>query len=779
MTIMKFYKLHFFWTKPGSINLILWFLFAFFLFIQDGWSQAKKIPPSELILKDTINLGDSSRSGIINKVIQPFRFRENIQKRERERIVALIRRLTTEGDISIDSSTVQSITDELVELTNYLMITRDTTIRLQEEIARTIQNLDSKAPRSLVDSIQVQLGNVLQGLLDQSNSNMVSEKSKLNASLTMLRQIGLSCGASALPILRDTVGDTLIVDYQICLKPKIPVFGIHTSVFNKEFQGYNLNYLSDLVLKGYQIGADGLEANPKELKNVLDSAVLAKSKSFGLRISLSVSTGSSDRTRSILTNEGIQTRFVNRVTDLVKSARLGGVNLDFSGLNNQDIKPLYALIKRLKQTLTSVDPSLIISLNLPPLANKAETAFVSLLDFEELNKLLDYYLIQTQRLNITATRIPFSLSPLLSDETNSRGSIENALAFYSNKGAPPKKLVITVSYEGIFWPMPDYIPGTRAQGFGKIIDYPQSQELLVSSLESENSGIVGFDPLQASAYLNFSKSGDLFQLWFTEPRGLAAKYEWAIKNSLGGIAVQGLGSDAGTSALWDVLGATLMQVDTVILKSQKIEPIPPKESFSFLDYIFTYSRDIQFAGLNDIYIGNPNREPKELYCYYDPYPDREEIKNLAQEKGIRNYWDFVSEFKKYPNTDHHFIKSQEECICLLGRWDIYTEINGISFLVSFALLIITVIITFLGIKRNGDDWNLRGTFIGLNITFGLLSFITFFFYLFFNTQFRYIGAGSDEVTIWGLIIIFSIGIIVGVIIHRLRISKTFTQRDLP
>ncbi|TDK50630.1 glycosyl hydrolase family 18 protein [Algoriphagus formosus] len=750
-----------------------------FLFIANpkALAQNDTIPPSRLIMRDTIDMGDSARKGIINKLIQPIRFKENRNKRERERVVDLIRNLTTDGDLAIDSTTVQLIADELLDLTNQLMVTKDTTVSIQNEIARTIKNLDSKAPKVLVDSIQIQLGNVLQGLLDQSQKEKAAEKSSLTASLSELRQIGLSCGAPGLPILRDSVGDTLIVDYQFCLKAKIPVFGWYGNANN--FQEYNLNYLTDLIIQSYQVGSDGLEANPRGLRMVLDSAVLSKSLAFGKRVSLSIETTSAQRTRNLLRSASVSSSLFGRINELVKEYGLGGINISLAGLRESDSEGLSNFIGKFKENLAALDTTLLLTLNIPPIANSPEFDLASSIDYTQLNSQVDYYLIQAQRLNIAETTIPFSLSPLYPDQTSSRGSIENAVAFYTNGKLPISKLVVTLSYEGVFWPMQGFIPGSRSDDFGTIIDYSESQAILSRALESENGSVLGFDPIQASAYLNYRDSQGLKQLWFTDSQGLAAKYKWLLDNNVGGVAILGLGTESGSSSLWDVLGASMIEVDSLVLSSQKIEVEEAQEPRTFWSYLKTYSRDIQWAGLNDIYIGDPNKKPKEEYCYYDIYPDGDSLRVLANQKGIQSYWDYENKFSQYPGTDYYSLDSDKECLCLLGRWDKYADLNFIAFAIFFVLLILAVVITFFGIKRFGEEWTLRSVFIGLTIAFGLLAFICFFFFLFFNTQLKFIGAGSSEVTIWGVIIIFIVGILAGIIIHRLRISRTFTQRDLP
>ncbi len=739
-------------------------------------AQDNRIPPSQIIVKDTINLGDSTRSGLINKIIQPFRFHENQVRKERQRMVDLIRKLATEGDVVIDSSTVDAIVNDLLLLTNSLAATRDTTVNLQKEIDRTILNLDSKAPKYLVDSIQLQLGNVLQGLLDQSQSKNAEEKKALAAKLSQLRQIQLSCGAEGLPGFQATIGDTLLVNYQKCLRAKVRIFGWHQPSANNDFQNYNLNYLTDVLLYGYQLDASGNERNPEALLKVLDSVVLSKSHAYSKAISLAVTSESSGVTSAFLNSKASQEKFFARIKDLMPSYKLDGINLSFSGISRADIPQYSLFISRLKAVLSELDETHILTITIPPLANSADTRLASSFDFDSMNPWVDFYLVETQKLNVTGTRIPFSLSPLLSDQANSRGSIEQTISFYSNGKVPIGKLVMTVSYQGIYWPMNDFAPGSRARDFGEFMDYKAIQNTLASESMEEGT-VIGYDPLQASAYINYSSSGNLKQLWYNDYKSLSDKYSWALANSLGGVAIWGLGDGNGNTELWDVLGATLVEVDSVVTSQEKLNIEAGK--LKLWDYLLTYKNDLQFAGLNDIYIGDPDRKPEATYCYFEPVLSRDSVESLAAAYQIADFWDFRSDFVKYGATDYYSIDNFQECICMLGRWDQYSRLNGIAASLLFVLLLIGGVITFLGIRKYGDDWGWRGITVGVSIGIGLLAFIALFFYFFFNTQVGFIGAGSNEVTIWLLILIFTLGILAGLVINSLRIAKRYAQRDLP
>lgn len=759
----------------------LWVILAFgltWMVLFGADAQQSRIPPSQIILKDTVNFGDSARNGLINKLVQPIRFRENQIRRERERMVELIRKLTQEGDLSIDTATVNAIVNDLIQLTQTLAATQDTTLRLQDEIDQAILELDTKAPKQLVDSIQIQLGNVLQGLLDDSKAENTAARKELMAKLTALRQIQFSCGTSGLPTFQANLGDTLSVDYQKCLNAQTRIFGWHLPSMNDRIQNYNLNYLTDLILYGYELGVSGRENNPKTLLGLLQGGILKANDPFGKSVSLSIYSNSGNVTSEFLSQNSAQNQFFTRIKELISGYKLNGINIYFEQIQTKDSQKFTQFIRQLKSELSQMDKSLILTVSIPPIANSRDLTLANAYDFSALNSWVDFYLVQTQKMNITQTRIPFSLSPLYPDPANSRGSIEGTFAFYSNGKVPAGKLVMTVSYQGISWPMPDFIPGSRGTGFGSILDYKNIQETIVSTMGQPDGAIMGYDPEQASAYLNYGTLGSLRQVWFDDSQSLADKYTWALDNQIGGVAIWGLGFDDGSTELWDVLGATLIRVDSVVVSSKILTPSTSQE-LRLLDYLWTYKQDIQWAGLNDIYIGDPFKKPEPDYCYFEIYPDRDSIQRLAEAHQVLDFWQNRNEFVRYDTTEYYSINSYQDCVCMVGRWDRYAEINGIVSAVLFVLLFIGISIILLGIRKYGDEWSLRGLFTVISIVLGLLALIALFFYLFFNTQVGFIGAGSNEVSIWVLILIFAFGIAAGLIINRLRMAKKFAYRDLP
>src|SRR5690606_5853925 len=133
----------------------------------------------------------------------------------------------------------------------------------------------------------------------------------------------------------------------------------------------------------------------------------------------------------------------------------------------------------------------------------------------------------------------------------------------------------------------------------------------------------------------------------------------------------------------------------------------------------------------------------------------------------------------YDSTQYYSVNSNKDCICMIGRWDTYSRINGIITIVLIGLMLIVLTFLLIGIKNNGDEWEWRALFSGVLIAIGLLAAISLFFFLFFDTQVGFIGAGSNEVTIWVLILIFGIGILAGLLINGIKVARKYTSRDLP
>ncbi len=791
--------------KAGLGIIMLFFILASGT-SSEGLAQQVPIPPSRLIISDTVDFGDSARHGLINRLIQPFRFRENRLQRERDRVVELVRRLTLQGDLRIDSTTVEALVNDLLLITQEMAATRDSTSNLQAEVNRAILDLNTKAPQELVDSIQIQVGRVLQGLLDDVNTENIAARKSMAAKLSELRQYQQGCGSPNPSLQQATVGDTLLVTYQKCLNPKVRVFGWHAAWVDQEYINYNLNYLTDLILFGYDVAANGSPANEKELHKLLGSELVGKALSEGKTVSLSIYSKNPETIHNLLDRPASWGNLFAGIRAAVEAYGLGGINVYFEDVKPADKSKFSRFIDALSSELVEGEEAFSLTVSIPPISNSKDLANTNAYDFQYLNSKVDFYLVQTDKLNISNTRIPFAPTPLYPDQLSARGSVEGTFAFYTNGRIPIGKLVMTVSYLGISWPMPDFFADSRATGFGAYMPYQAIQEQLISQYSGQVVPVLGFDPVQVSSYLNYGTLGDLRQVWFEDGRSLMEKYAWALDNATGGVAVWGMGYDDGYIDLWDALGASLVQVDSMVVATERLNSPVPSQSLSFWDYLHIFVDDGQWAAINDIYIGNPALG-EENYCEYKLYGNilsdsvlrtdstfqrlvggsllaadqtglsRKDL--ILIDHQVKNPWLFRSEYNSSIDPYSNYLASELECACIVSRWDSYAKMMADATLIILIALLVVVTVIFLGVQRYGDDWPLRAGLTVISFVLGVLLLVAGFFALFLDGEFTLFGAGSEAVPVWLLVIILLIGMSIGMIINKLHNSRKYEYKDLP
>ena len=192
-------------------------------------------------------------------------------------------------------------------------------------------------------------------------------------------------------------------------------------------------------------------------------------------------------------------------------------------------------------------------------------------------QLADYFLIQTDKIKLLNDEFPGPPSPLFKLEKGRSQSIESTLDYYCNGKIPLGKMVMTVSYWGITWPVSDFMEGSKADGLGKYMSFKEIKEYLRDLENFDKVPVYGFDTIMGSSYFQYFEKGKMNILWFEDENSLYQKYNYALDQRLGGVAIWGLGYDEGYVELWDALGAAMVKVDTVIVSKKPLES--EKESY--------------------------------------------------------------------------------------------------------------------------------------------------------------------------------------------------------
>jgi len=765
------------------------------------------ISPAKLKL-DSLIQNDSIDKSFLQRLIQPIRFKDNRETKARQRIFDFLKVLITENDLQIDSATVSEITDELIAQAKNIAVNQNATSALLDknkllsaEIQQALEVLDSKAPKSKIDSIQSQLQSVLQGMMNETDKNGLAIQKQITSKLEELQKVQYSCGSENVKVWEIDYKDSLRITYQKCLNTSIRVFGWQSTEKSAKFKSYNLNYLSDLIFYGFEISGKGEVKNPRQLDLLLNGDAIKQALAVKKTVSLSIYSKSETEMSQFLGNSTYQNSFLSTIKTLIKKYSLGGLNISFENVKSLDQKKLTQFITSLKKEVSSENPDFLLTMSLPAITIKPIITTVNNYEFSQLVTLIDYFLIHTDKLNVPSSKAAFSPSPLYTNPKVNRGSIEATMGFYANGKIPVNQLVMTLGYGGISWPVVDFLGNTKALRSGESLNFRTIQEDFVTGRDTTLNAIYGFDADQTSPYYNYEKKGEFRQLWFEDGISFFLKTQWALGKGLGGVAIEGLGQDEGYTVIWDAIGASLVYVDSVVVKQELIK----QKKLGVFQYLTIFQDDLEWASANDIYIDKSELGP-ETYCEYKVFNEKlmgidltENIyyKSLGDKliissdttltlkelilvnAGISNMWSMRLDYNIFLDPYKNFLKKDLECAFLISRWDVYEGIFKIATLVILGIFSLLTLYLIFMVIRIGDNWRFRGLFTSIVVGLGILCLISAFFYLFLNGKFTMFGVGSEAVALWFLILILIFGIGIGVLLNKINVRRKFKSKDLP
>lgn len=770
------------------------------------WAQ-ETISPAKLKL-DSLSLKDSIDKSLLQRLIQPIRFKDNRETKERQRIFDFLKVLITENDLQIDSATVSEITEELIAQAKNIAVNQNANSALSDknkllaaEIQQALQVLDSKAPKSKIDSIQSQLQSVLQGMMNETDKNGLAIQKEITSKLEELQKVQYSCESENVKVWEVDYQDSLRITYQKCLKTSVRVFGWQSSEKSAEYKSYNLNYISDLIIYGFEIGGKGEIKNSKQLDLLLNGGSIKLAIQAKKTVSLSIYSKSETELSQFLGNSYSQNAFLSTIKTLIKKYSIGGININFEKVKSSDQNKLTQFIASLNEELTSENPDFLLTMSLPAINVKSIITSVNNYEFSQLVSLIDYFLIDTDKLNVPSSKAPFSPSPLYTNPKVNRGSIEATMGFYSNGKIPISKLVMTLGYGGISWPVPDFLGNSKALRSGESLNFRTIQEDFVTGGDTTLNAVYGFDAEQTSPYYNYEKKGEFRQLWYEDGISLYLKAQWALGKGLGGVAIEGLGQDEGYTEMWDAIGASLVYVDSVVLKQELIK----QKKLGVFQYLAIFQDDLEWASANDVYIEKSELGP-EMYCEYKIFKEKLSGSKLSENSyykslvdklmlspdttislkemilmsaGVSDVWSKRLDYNMFIDPYDNFLKDDLECACLVSRWDTYTGIFKIATLVIIGVFILIALFLIYMVIRVGDDWRYRGLFTVIAIGLGILCLISGFFTLFLNGNFTMFGVGSEAVALWFLLLILIFGIGIGVLLNKVNNRRKLRSKDLP
>ncbi|MFA5329575.1 MAG: glycosyl hydrolase family 18 protein [Prolixibacteraceae bacterium] len=741
-------------------------------------SAAKKtgnieITPSTVLLTDTLKF-DAKTQGILNKILQPIKFKANRNRTEQKRIYDFMLDLIKNKQMNIDSATVNEIMIQL-DTINLSSLTNKKSI---EDII-IANNLYKKTSKVVVDSLKTLMSAVIQETESSNSQEKRDLKTKVSDDLKKIRSIQYS-RASGLAIRdtivrRDTVKKIDTTFYrEISIEPKIKIIGWYNQWMKDQYLNFNFNYLSAINLYGYELKATGECGNSNDLAAFAKpGGIIKTAQNNSCDVYLTVFSKMPSVVSKFLNSQSAQNTLIQKIDSLIATNQLNGINIYFDYVKTVDADKFVQFIANLRQNLKGIDAAIRLNVTIPAISDDNSLAHISAYKFSLLNPLVDYYQVLTDQIIDPGLGLAQSASPLFSSDKFGSRSIEQTMGFYSNGKIPSAKLILTVSYSGLEWQVKDFSGELKSTIYQ---DTPYN-DIVKNYLTQKVSGrtvIEGFDPDQVSAYLNVvgKDQAKKNQIWYDDFRSLYLKYNWALENGLGGVSIRGLGYDDGYSELWNALGAALIKIDTVVVDVKVVKRDSLKK-LSLTDYLNIFIEDFKWAVAADLEYQDQKTNTR-CDCLYN----EDSIRKYRNSPVLWYEWQPYN--SQTANKDNgNILESSLRCKCLFARWDIYAAILRWFWIISLSSIAILYLVSGYFERYKVGSSKAKNIVKIAQSLFFIAFIFTISFWLYLSPSVALIGASSAGSNIGILFISLFFGVFLGWIINSWYNKNKRVSKNLP
>lgn len=350
-------------------------------------------------------------------------------------------------------------------------------------------------------------------------------------------------------------------------------------------------------------------------------------------------------------------------------------------------------IRNFSKTLKAYDSTYSLTVSVPVIDENLAYKI------KDLDAYVDKFVIDFSKKN---EHYPGPIAPL----KGGNNSIVSGISLYLNKNISPSKFVVSLPYRGAMW----------SKAPSEFIDYINYNDIKSTYKDNPTS----YDN-SSTARMDFINDGDTTeQLWYDDEKTLAKKYDYLLKNEIGGVGIWALGYDDGCSELWNLLMEKFISVDTFDIKL---------------------------------------------------------VKTLDPKNANLSFWDKVKrEFHEYRMILAHPCHDRPDDF----KSDDYIIYVALAFLI---LLIAVGAIYIYNIRNRGDSWKWRKAILRLLIFLVIMAIITTFLYFFLNKNIPLVGINKtgecNPMSFSSLITIISFGFISGLLVMRFLITPLLKRDDTP
>lgn len=404
----------------------------------------------------------------------------------------------------------------------------------------------------------IQLFGVLEKTIFKKHSDSTGANSRQHHGIHLFGKDKKMTAAHPIDTAGMPIADTVTANVDVNtvnknIHPSVEVFGYHPYWVSEPSDEYIKEFLTTIAYFAYQVNpADG------SMTNLDKNSSPAKLKgSAGKTVATIINIGAAQN-KTFLSNTAAQGKLINNLVQLVAQQNIDGISVDFEEVPAAHRTDYTAFIKALATALHQQNKDLQVSIAIPALDP------TEIFDVGALASYVDYFIVMAYDYYWRGSAVAGPNSPLISNTPWPRNmNITYAIAKFIARQAPPGKILLGIPYYGTLWKTKS-LTYPSSQSSYKSLTYYQVKQLLGNNAAS-------FDKESLTEYYTFSKDNEDYQLWFDGPQSLSEKYQFVIRNHLGGIAIWCLGYDQNNKELWKTL---VDNFDTVQVASLRLQSPP-------------------------------------------------------------------------------------------------------------------------------------------------------------------------------------------------------------
>lgn len=338
----------------------------------------------------------------------------------------------------------------------------------------------------------------------------------------MLLLSSAACGAGRAPFVTPIVGNRFFVA------------GYHAYWAGDAWRSYPLDALTELFFFEIEAARDGgfLDRHgwPERWQAMVEQA-----RAAGAQVTPTISMHDAAAFDTLFADDRAIARLVDNVMSLLtQTPGLAGVHLDF-----EVFRPVpaaardgyTAFVARLASRLRELDPK--PSLSVFTLAFDDDDVY----NERALAEVADFLVVQGYDFH---SRADARAGPVAAVRGWGRLNWEFVVDRFVELGVPPRRIVMAVPLYGYQWPTESDEPGAATRGPAVIAPLTAPRGVLPElprAWEQAAQHGVRRDSVSGSPYYAYRVDGGWVQGWFEDRESLAAKYAFARRRGLGGVAL--------------------------------------------------------------------------------------------------------------------------------------------------------------------------------------------------------------------------------------------------